>query len=369
MTFQILDGDCIDMMREMEAESVHCVATSPPYFNLRDYGAAGQIGMETTPAEYVAKMVMVAREVRRVLRRDGTFWLNLGDSYSGDSKWGGSTGGKHVKGLHGNTSVGRRKTKTGLPDKNLIGIPWRVAFALQDDGWFLRQDIVWSKPNAMPESVTDRCTRSHEYLFMFTRSARYFYDADAIKEPVSDASMARVRQKNFDAHHDEPRPDRNKRSVWTVATVASAEQHFAMFPPLLITPVILAGCPEQCCSNCGAPFHRIMSRNAPSREVADSEIDRYGNGKAGVHRKIGSAYQKWLDENPKQQTGWLPTCKCDAVPAGGTVLDPFSGAGTTAMVAQGLGRNAIGIELNPEYAAASRERILTKNGMLAGVDW
>ncbi|MCF5398308.1 site-specific DNA-methyltransferase, partial [Pseudomonas syringae] len=171
---QILVGDCIDMMRTLPDESVHTCVTSPPYYGLRDYGVDGQIGLEETPAEFIARLVDVFREVRRVLRADGTIWVNMGDSYASDSKWGGSTGGKHVKALHGNGSIGRLRTRTGLPDKNLMGMPWRLAFALQDDGWYLRQDIIWHKPNPMPESTRDRCTKAHEYLFLLSKSPRYY---------------------------------------------------------------------------------------------------------------------------------------------------------------------------------------------------
>jgi DNA modification methylase len=166
----ILQGDCIEVMRTLEAESVHCCVTSPPYWGLRDYGCAGQIGLERTPEEYTAKMVDVFREVWRVLRDDGSLWLNLGDSYANDGKWGGSTGGKHVAALHGQP-VGRTKTVTGLKPKDLVGIPWRIAFALQADGWYLRSDIIWSKPNPMPESVADRPTKAHEYIFLMAKPA------------------------------------------------------------------------------------------------------------------------------------------------------------------------------------------------------
>ena len=181
MAVRILKGDCREVLRSLPDESVHCVVTSPPYFGLRDYGVAGQIGIEPSPAEFVEQMVAVFRDVRRVLRADGTLWLNLGDSYANDGKWGGHTGGKHVKALHC-SPIGRNKRYTGLKAKDLIGIPWMVAFALRYDGWYLRQDIIWSKPNPMPESVRDRCTKAHEYIFLFSKSARYTYDAAAIAE-------------------------------------------------------------------------------------------------------------------------------------------------------------------------------------------
>jgi DNA modification methylase len=296
MSVRILLGDVREKLAELPDESVHCVVTSPPYFGLRDYGVAGQIGLEPTPAEFVAVMVEVFREVRRVLRKDGTLWLNLGDSYANDSKWGGSTSGKHVTALQGNSGIGRRRHNTGLKSKDLIGIPWRVAFALQADGWYLRQDIIWSKPNPMPESVTDRCTKAHEYLFLLSKSARYHYDAEAIAEasiragdmPGGD-NLRGVGEFGVSPHapFNGTVPDtRNRRSVWTVATQPFKEAHFATFPPDLIEPCIKAGCPK-----------------------------------------------------------------------GGVVLDPFGGAGTTGLVADRLQRDAILIELNPEYAAIARRRI------------
>lgn len=328
MSIRILQGDCREVLRTLPDESVHCVVTSPPYFGLRDYGVAGQIGLEPTPAAFVEQMVAVFREVRRVLRPDGTLWLNIGDSYANDGKWGGHTGGKHVKALHA-SPIGRNKKYTGMKPKDLIGIPWRVAFALQADGWYLRQDIIWSKPNPMPESVQDRCTKAHEYLFLLSKSATYHYDAAAIAEPLGETSIARLSQNvaeqrgsdrvpgktngrmkavakrskdndiysrspssrphslsDFEVKHDRQYESRNKRSVWTVATQPFKEAHFATFPPELIEPCILAGCP-----------------------------------------------------------------------AGGTVLDPFGGAGTTGLVADRLQRDAILIELNPDYIAIAEKRI------------
>lgn len=301
MSVTIHTGDCREVLRTLADQSVHCCVTSPPYFGLRDYGVAGQIGLEQTPAEFVAELVVVFREVRRVLRDDGTLWLNLGDSYANDGKWGGSSGGKHASALHGNTSIGRGKVYTGLKPKDLIGIPWRVAFALQADGWYLRQDIIWSKPNPMPESVRDRCTKAHEHLFLLSKSPRYYFDPDAIAEQLAPASIERLSQPGLAEQAGSDRvpgktngamkavgngETRNKRSVWTVATQPFKEAHFATFPPALIEPCILAGCP-----------------------------------------------------------------------AGGVVLDPFGGAGTTGMVAQNLGREAVLIELNPAYAAIASDRV------------
>lgn len=329
-------GDCLEVMRGMDDQSVQTCITSPPYFGLRDYGVDGQIGLEATPAEFVARLVEVFREVRRLLRDDGTLWLNLGDSYATDSKWGGSTGGKAAAGLHGANGGGRTKSFPRLPDKNLIGIPWRVAFALQEDGWYLRQDIIWAKPNPMPESVKDRCTKAHEYLFLLSKGADYYYDQGAIREPAAPSSLARWAQDvdnqvgsdrvpgktngamkavggrskrdsfaragavaehvlpgQSAAQHRSDREEetfdtasRNKRSVWTVPTMPFKGAHFATFPERLIEPCVLAG-----------------------------------------------------------------------APASGVVLDPFMGTGTTALVAERMGRRWVGCELNPQTAADAESRI------------
>ena len=355
VTVRILQGDCVDVLKGLPDESVHCCVTSPPYWGLRDYGVAGQLGLESTPAEYVEKMVAVFREVKRVLRDDGTLWLNLGDSYAGS--WGaqgrqGETGemaGRSVTAArqkshlsaaqiaahhHRLSNTGSIPSGSGLKPKDLVGIPWRIAFALQAAGWYLRQDIIWSKPNPMPESVRDRCTKAHEYIFLLSKNERYYFDQDAILEPVAAASVARLSQPTLGQQvgsyrvpgktnsplkavsrsgNKERKPasargvpvdtdgksagavagsvpwegtQRNKRSVWTVTTQPFKEAHFATFPPALIEPCILAGCPE-----------------------------------------------------------------------GGTVLDPFGGAGTTGLVADRHKRNAILIELNPEYAAMAEKRI------------
>lgn len=216
---------------------VQCVVTSPPYWGLRDYGVADQIGLEATPDAYVLSLREVFSEVWRVLKDDGTVWLNLGDTYANDTKWGGQTSGKHALSLHGKRPLVRAQKTTGLKSKDLVGIPWRVAFALQADGWYLRSDIIWHKPNPMPESVTDRPTKAHEYLFLLTKSERYFYDAQAIAEPVSAAMLLEVEQ-GYDGLGL-----RNKRSVWTIPTLPYAGAHFATMPEALVEPCILAGCP------------------------------------------------------------------------------------------------------------------------------
>jgi DNA modification methylase len=303
MTVQILTGDVRQTLATLPEKSVNCCVTSPPYFGLRDYGVDGQIGLEPTPAEFVAELVAVFREVRRVLRDDGTLWLNLGDSYNAAGRAGHGTrqGCKQGTNRASATKADNcRPSVDWLKPKDLIGIPWRVAFALQADGWWLRQDIIWHKPNPMPESVTDRCTKAHEYVFLLSKSERYHFDAEAIAEPSAYPGDNRAERpdtrKAVDpmcmdggsrARTGKPTGDtRNKRSVWTVATRPYKGAHFATFPPNLIRPCVLAG----------APF-------------------------------------------------------------GGVVLDPFLGSGTTAAVAVSEGRHAIGCELNPEYVALAQQRI------------
>jgi len=307
----ILCGDALEVLRTIPDESVHCCVTSPPYWGLRDYGVDGQLGLEATPEEYVARLVEVFREVRRVLRDDGTLWLNLGDSYAtgagkvGDCPSGGKQGArwrgegsKHDYGI-GPVSQPNRMPIRGLKPKDLVGIPWRVAFALQADGWYLRSDIIWAKTCCMPESVRDRPTKAHEYIFLLSKNKRYYYNCEAIKEPAQDwgardrkpgsafvdGTTGRSPQSGGN-DCDFAFSGRNKRSVWTVTPKPFPDAHFAVYPPDLIRPCILAGCPP-----------------------------------------------------------------------GGTVLDPFFGAGTTGLVAKQEGRHYIGIELNPDYVTMAEERI------------
>jgi DNA modification methylase len=300
----ILNGDCIAQMKTLEAKTIQTCVTSPPYFGLRDYGHDGQIGLEPTPEDFVAAMVAVFREVRRVLRDDGTLWLNLGDSYARsagneESKLASlHTMGVGQKKAHeaGAMRKGKNRPPKGLKQKDLIGIPWRVAFALQADGWYLRQDIIWNKPNPMPESVRDRCTKAHEYIFLLSKSPKYYYDNESIKVPVKQDWGTRNRKDG--KYHNEGTglqphsgleksyEKANKRSVWTVTTKPYKGAHFATFPSALIEPCILAG----------------------SRP-------------------------------------------------GDTVLDPFGGSGTTGAVAVKHGRSAILIELNPDYIPLIQERL------------
>lgn len=314
-------GDCLETLRRMPDGLVQTCVTSPPYFGLRDYGHAGQIGLEPTPDEFVAKLVTVFREVRRVLRDDGTLWLNIGDSYASNPASGGAQSGKMTGGEHKRTPGERKYQRPdGCKPKDLIGIPWMLAFALRADGWYLRQDIIWHKPNPMPESVRDRCTKAHEYIFLLSKSPRYYFDNDAIREPwEGEAAKAvamgskEVGQRGINASARRGLADNqttqfkkqghsgyfgadgkcllnplgaNKRSVWKVATRAYKGAHFATYPEELVEPMVLAGCPP-----------------------------------------------------------------------GGIVLDQFFGSGTTGAVAQRLGRQWIGCELNTAYKALQDERL------------
>lgn len=334
----ILIGDALEKLKELKSESIDCCITSPPYYGLRNYGHEKQIGLENSPQEYIANLINVCREIKRVLKKNGTFWLNLGDSYNNATSGGnGATGGLDKSTLSSgmppvNTTPTKKSTDPNLKPKDLMGIPWRTALALQDDGWWLRQDIVWNKLNPMPESVTDRCTKSHEYVFLLTKSAHYYFDHESIKEPITHSSAIRLAQniaeqkgsnrvpgkvngnmkavgrKQFDIRHAAggtnmkghgaaTKPDgtpfdyvlsgkRNKRSVWNVATKSYKGAHFATFPVNLIIPMIKAGCPE-----------------------------------------------------------------------GGIVLDPFFGSGTTGLAAKKLGRRYLGIELNEEYVQLAKDRL------------
>ncbi len=344
MKLDMLLGDCLDVLPTLEAGSVHCCVTSPPYWGLRDYQVDGQLGLEATPEEYVAKMVEVFRAVRRVLRDDATLWLNLGDGYNSNQGAGFNAHAKTRPHLSGD-GVGQKridqanrstvmKRPVGLKPKDLVGMPWRVAFALRADGWYLRSDIIWHKPNPMPESCTDRPTKSHEYLFLLTKSARYFYDSDAIRE---EADLSRVGQTQgrwgnaIKASRESASPSRlssggneangteviggttrNKRSVWTIATQPYPKSHFATFPEALVLPCILAGTSEEgCCAECGAPYVRVIDKPMPEQRASRpvgylSPTDTNG----GVGNLNGKEMASYRADNPIKTTGWEPTCKC-----------------------------------------------------------
>ena len=375
---EILIGSALDILPQLPANTFHCCVTSPPYYGLRDYGVEGQLGRESTPAEYVENLVNVFREVRRVLRDDGTLWLNLGDSYANDGKWGGRTSGKHASGVH-DTSVGRLKRSTGLKPKDLIGIPWRVAFALQEDGWYLRSDVIWAKGNCMPESVTDRPTKSHEYVFLLTKNQDYFYDQHAIREPHTMRPQRRLtpienrhsfgnRQPHTEAGYRtrddigiDGHPDgRNKRTVWNINAKPYRGAHFAVMPEELASLCIRAGSSERgACSNCGTPLSRVFETGVRAKSAVKNGIATE-NRAAGTRERApkGSGGGNVLAAVPRTQIGWRQTCSCsNETLAPCIVLDPFSGAGTTAATAARLGRHFVGIELNPSYVELSLKRL------------
>lgn len=371
----ILQGDALAQPTTLPSGSMHCCITSPPYYALRNYGVEGQIGLEETPEVYIARLVDVFREVRRVLRDDGTLWVNIGDSYSNVGKWGGSTGGKHVEALHGGTNTGRIKRDLGadIKPKDLIGIPWMLAFALRADGWYLRQEIVWHKPAPMPESIQDRCTKAHEQIFMLSKSPRYYFDSEAIKEEAKHpgdygflrgpiigcdsefianrAKSQQIRKLMGIDSKTAGSATRNKRSVWTVASQPLKEAHFAAFPPKLITPMILAGTSEKgCCVACGAPLARqVKKERVATRPGRDTKVtgDSMTDGNRDPQRHVTRTIT----------TGWKPSCICGAVAVPCKVLDPFFGAGTTGLVAKHFGRDYVGIELNPKYIEIAKTRI------------
>lgn len=314
----IYNSGCLSGLKNIPDNSIDCCVTSPPYYNLRDYGHEDQIGLEKTPEEYIQKLVDVFREVKRVMKNDGTLWINIGDSYNGSGKAGNNPNywGKHTAfgKLANKSTFGYPVKVTSCKPKDLIGIPWMLAFALRADGWYLRQDIIWSKPNPMPESVTDRCTKSHEYIFLLSKSRKYYFDSESIQQTASQSVKRRIGKvenvghKAFETANtlSESNPmlrksttreyqyvdKANKRSVWSVPTSACKDAHFAVFPPTLIVDCIKAGCPEN-----------------------------------------------------------------------GVVLDPFMGSGTTAIVSRKLNRNYIGFELNKDYVRLAENRIVKELGI------
>lgn len=302
MNERILLGDALEQLRAIPSEIVHTCVTSPPYYNLRDYGTEGQIGNEASVEEYINTLVRIFREVRRVLRPDGTLWVNIGDSYATRS---GNQPPTNTRNSCGHTT---KKPPSGYKYKDMIGIPWQLAFALRADGWYLRQDIIWNKPNCMPEAVKDRCTKSHEYLFLLAKSEHYYFDAQAIREPATSKkgnartfrgggaytggrthdNSAQVKRESH-GNVENQTGHRNKRDVWTISTNGFRGAHFAVFPEKLVEPCILAGCP-----------------------------------------------------------------------AGGLVLDPFMGSGTTGVVAKRLGRDFVGVEINPDYVEMATARMASE---------
>jgi DNA modification methylase len=429
MTIDLRLGDCLAVLQSIPDCSVQCCVTSPPYFGLRDYGTAkweggdpecdhkqtvarhdggrvntngfhgsaaansdkggmnyrdvcgkcgavridGQIGLEPSPEEYIARLVAVFAEVRRVLKDDGTLWLNLGDSYA--SQGGGQVvntiNSKREGGSNTQNKGETRKSPDGYKPKDLLMIPARVALALQADGWYLRSEIIWHKPNPMPESVRDRPTKAHEMIYLLAKSQRYYYDAEAVREPNSENShssagipnpgrKALAINKNLSkttlgSWTPETANGRNRRDVWTVTTKPYKEAHFATFPPDLIEPCILAGTSERGeCPKCGKAWVRVVEKTGEfQRRWSQNNAD-------------GSPYKKQSSmQNVYKETGWRPSCTCidesdhngpfEPIPQ--TVIDPFNGSGTTGAVSVMHGRQYIGIELNPAYIELSQKRI------------
>jgi DNA modification methylase len=376
MTVQVLTGDARDLLPTLPERSVQCVVTSPPYWNLRSYlpaehdDKAREIGAEASPAAFAQTLVDVFALVHRVLRDDGTCWVNIGDSYAGIRGNTAEKPGHDNKAAHGTTYSFRGVgVPEGIPPKSLCLIPQRLAIALQDWGWIVRSVIVWAKPNPMPESVQDRPTTAHEYILLLAKQERYYYDATAVAEhAVKGDAHAGARnwrpmhdgnQRRYEGQSDSDRTTRNLRSVWTVATEPYAAAHFATFPQKLIEPCILAGSSPRACPTCRAPWRRVVEHKEPvriggnagvSHAHADGPMYRGGKGQwdAGHMPMV----------RPVETTGWQPTCFCPENDGSGrcVVLDPFGGSGTTAMVATKHGRDAILIDLNPAYAVLQDDR-------------
>jgi DNA modification methylase len=430
----IIQGDVLAGLRTLPDCCIQTCITSPPYYGLRNYGCDGQIGLEDTPELFVAKMVEVFREVRRVLRDDGTLWLNLGDCYA-SSPVGHFTGsstifeGRDMSGYVTSAVMDKSKT-SGLAAKNMLGMPWRVAFALQADGWYLRSDIIWAKPNPMPESVTDRPTKAHEYIFLLTKNAHYYYDADAIREEattIENRPMGCERARSYEGklNIDENAPEqfkkkankqdqtgnptytgfnerynakmarngtnipghsgnfkadgtpicdgitRNARTVWTITTQARPEAHFATFPDEIPRRCIKAGTSEYgCCPKCGKPWERVVEYDEPSKPSLSGIEQTNQNLKNGRFLSQRSTLPIGAAGNARANhtSGWQPGCSCDnGAPVPCVVLDPFMGSGTVAVVARELNRSSIGCELNPAYIKIIKARLQSNSCLDTGV--
>lgn len=429
---EVLVGDALERLRDLPAGSIHCVVTSPPYWALRDYGTEGQLGLEPTPELYVEAMVDIFREIWRVLRSDGTVWLNIGDTYAGSGK--GPSNNPKASG-HGKASDGSRNagqfangqapTKwigvpIGVKAKDLVGIPWTLALALRAAGWYLRRDVIWSKPNPMPESVDDRPTSSHEYVFMLTKAERYFYDAEAVKEPnaSSPSGLRKMREQrdriggkaktlidpynkassatNIGQKRGVGSPNgRRRRSVWEIATEPNREEHFAAFPRALVKVCIAASSSERgACAKCGAPWARVIEKIATGKTRPRAKAGlglKHSRETRGILAEITGEFQEGVQT---RTIGWRPTCDdfddfyralprakrpetrrrqdltgswwsrarsrpgLDSWPVERSiVLDPFFGIGTTGLVALTMFRDFVGIELNPKYARIAERRL------------
>ena len=362
--FQIIQGHVLEVLRTLPSNSVHCVITSPPYFPaLRSYcgdpvkwpdGWIGSLGDEETPQEFINHLVSIFAEARRVLRDDGSFWLNIGDSYAKHNKWKGE----------------------GIKKKDLLCIPWRLGLALQDDGWYLRNDCIWAKPNCLPESVQDRFGRSHEYILHFTKTSSNYFDHLAVREPASEVSLKRIAQKNFKNQKGGEKdygktgvnksrssrktienfaknPGRNKRTVLSIPVARLKHKHFASFPEKLPEVCIKSSTSEMgVCSMCGSPFIRQVDKTrVPTRPAKNNKKDQSGKSNRDHQRHVTFYETK----------GWAASCDCGVPPSPAIILDPFNGSGTTGLASLKASRSYIGIELSPEYVEISRERLLSVN--------
>ena len=380
MTISLLTGDVRDVLPTLADASVHCVVTSPPYYALRSYLDAShpdkhrELGSEPTPDAYIAAMVAVFREVKRVLRPDGTVWCNLGDSYAGGAGGRGDSGNAiaAADGWHTTSTKhdGVRLPRAGGKPKDLLLMPARLALALQADGWWVRSDIIWAKPNPMPESCTDRPTSAHEHVFLLTKRARYYYDSDAVREPHAEPERGKgeAERNNWSvgcSRGSKPMvreynpAGRSCRNVWTIATHAYPAAHFATYPPELAERCIRAGTSERgCCAACGAPWVRQLEMTEAYRALlASGKAWRDNSGKPDAFTNRQPSDHPANVPQKHNTTGWSPSCTHDADVVPCTVLDPFSGAGTTLLVADRLQRHAIGIDLNASYADLARRRI------------
>lgn len=397
-------GHVLERLREMPDQTVHCCITSPPYFQLRDYhlppstwddGWVGELGQEPTPEQYIAHLVEVFDEVGRVLRDDGTLWVVIGDNYARSAGARKGHFGRSAKRVGVPDGRDSRKVPDGLKEKDLIGIPYMLAFALRAAGWYWRSKVVWDKPNGMPESTKDRPTSVHEEILMFSKQPIYFYDGEAIKEPAIATSArdmqsvpysapgqpkqtgdrrlkqdgytgdsASRRMSGFNARY-EPVFERNKRNVWRVNTQPYPDAHFATFPAALIEPMVLAGAAPQTCGECGAPWRRLVEKHT-MHASGSGRAGHVPDGK-GIEHMDGSGDIRMGPVVTSRTVGWAATCAHEDASGRAVVLDPFAGSGTTLQVAIDRGRDAIGIELGEEYAELTRRRLVGVTSMLPGM--
>tara|TARA_Y100000310_G_C20559782_1_gene752460 strand:+ start:62 stop:1204 length:1143 start_codon:yes stop_codon:yes gene_type:complete len=368
---KIFNGDCIDVLRGMDAENIDMCITSPPYWGLRDYGEDGQLGLEPTYQEYIDKLITIFDEVKRVLKDTGTCWVNLGDTFAG------GVNNNDSKKVNGAKTVKPIKVKN-MNAKSLIGIPERFAIAMTDAGWIRRNTIIWYKPNCMPSSANDRFTVDFEYLYFFTKKTKYWFEQQFDKH-LTPLSMQRPREDAGDVKAYKKagvsctagssgfgKQGRNKRCIWKIPTQSYSDAHFATYPEELVATPIKAGCPKYICKECGKARDKTykkhwkkMRKAVPKKGgvTTDSKIDGAGQKIGGFNNRefpVGVSYE---------HTGYMD-CGCNAGFKGGTVLDPFMGSGTTLKVARELGRSGIGIELNPEYIKMALKRINVSQELL-----